>query len=57
MLATPIGRGGKGATPDKLYIVPLDDISKPFMFLGQLKKYEKNVKADFYFDYKTAVLR
>ena len=57
MLATPIGRGGKGATPDKLYIVPLDDISKLFMFLCQLKKYEKNVKADFYFDYKTAVLR
>lgn len=52
-----IGLGGKGATPDKLYIVPLDDISKPFMFLGQLKKYEKNVKADFYYDYKTEVLK
>ena len=47
-----IGLGGKGGTPKKLYIVPLEDISKPFMFLNQLRKYEKNIDANFYYDYK-----
>ena len=52
-----IGLGGKGATPEKLYIVPLKDISKPFLFLSELKKYEKKVDANFYFDYKEDELK
>lgn len=52
-----IGLGGKGGTPKKLYIVPLEDISKPFMFLNQLRKYEKNIDANFYYDYKKEELR
>ena len=52
-----IGLGGKGATPQKLYIVPLNDIKKPFMFLSELKKYEKKVDANFYYDYKEDVLK
>ena len=46
-----IGLEGKGATPERLFIVPLKKISKPFILLTQLKKYEKKVGANFYFDY------
>lgn len=52
-----IGLGGKGAAPSKLYIVPLKEISKPFMFLDQLKKYEMLVGKNFYFDYKERMLK
>ena len=53
-----IGLGGKGASPDRLFIVPLQDISEPFMLLSELKKYEKrDLKANFYFDYKKEELR
>lgn len=52
-----IGLGAKGAKPAKLYIVPLKDISKPFMYLNQLKKYEKNVDKNFFFDYNEKILR
>lgn len=52
-----IGLGGKGATPEKLFIVPLSDISKPFMLINQLKKYDKNVDANFYYDYEKEELK
>lgn len=52
-----IGLGGKGDSPEKLYIVPLNKISKPFLFISQLKKYEKSVDANFYYDYKKNELK
>ena len=52
-----LGLGGKAESPDRLYIVPLDKISKPFMTMSQLKKYEKKVDANFYYDYKKRVLK
>lgn len=52
-----IGLGGVSDSPEKLYIVPLKKISKPFMFINQLKKYEKKVDANFYYDYKKDVLK
>ena len=52
-----LGLGGKGGSPEKLYIVPLKDISEPFILLTELKKYEKNVGANFFFDYKKGDLK
>lgn len=46
-----LGLEGKGAAPERLFIVPLKVITKPFMLLIQLNKYEKKVGANFYFDY------
>lgn len=46
-----LGLEGKGGEPERIFIVPLKNISKPFMLLFQLKKYEKMVGANFYFDY------
>lgn len=53
-----IGLGGKGASPERLFIVPLKDISKPFLFLSELRKFEKrDLKASFYYDYKKNTLK
>ncbi len=52
-----IGLGGKGAVPTKLHIVPLKDISKPFMLFSQLNKYEKAVNKNFYFDFEEEMLK
>ncbi|MGV8963485.1 MAG: hypothetical protein ACOH2V_08915 [Candidatus Saccharimonadaceae bacterium] len=46
-----LGLGGKGCAPERLFIVPLKNISNHFMPLSQLSKYEKMVGANFYFDY------
>ena len=52
-----IGLGGKADSPEKLYIVPLEKIAKPFILINQLEKYEKKLDANFYYDYKKGVLR
>lgn len=52
-----IGLGGKGSDPEKLYVVPLEDISKPFMHISELKKYKKDLKTNFFFDFKKEKLR
>lgn len=52
-----IGLGGKGGTPERLFVVPLKDIDKPFMFISELKKYEKKVDANFFYDYKEEELK
>lgn len=52
-----IGLGGKGAAPEKLYVVPLKDISNPFMTIGELKRYEKDMNTNFFYDLKKGELR
>ena len=52
-----IGLAGKGAAPQRLFIIPLKNIRKPFMKLVQLKKYEKKVGANFYFDFEKKELK
>lgn len=52
-----MGLGGKGAIPERLFIVPLKDISEPFMLLSQLEKYEKKIDANFYYDYEEEELK
>lgn len=46
-----LGLAGKGTAPERLFIVPIQKIKKPFIHLSHLKKYEKKVGANFYFDY------
>ena len=52
-----LGLGGKGAIPERLFIVPLKDISEPFMLISQLEKYEKKIDANFYYDYEDEELK
>ncbi len=52
-----IGIGGKADSPENIYIVPLQSIKTNFIYLGGLKKYEKNVDKDFYYDIKTKELK
>ena len=53
-----VGLGGRAAAPKRLFILPLQDITESFMYLSDLKKYEKkDVGANFYFDYKKVELR
>lgn len=52
-----LGIGGKGGVPERLFIVPLKNISKPFISLSNLSKYEKKVEANFYFDYMKKELK
>ena len=52
-----LGLEGKGGAPERLYIVPLKEISEPFILLTELKNYEKNVGANFFFDYKKGELK
>lgn len=52
-----IGLGGTADSPDKLFIVPLNEIEYPFMSIGQLNKYAKKVDANFFYDYKKGELK
>lgn len=51
-----LGLGGEGASPDELYVVPLKDISKPFIHISELAKYKKDKKTNFFFDFKKGEL-
>ena len=52
-----LGLGGKGGSPEELYVVPLKDITKPFMDISELEKYKKDMKENFFFDFKKGELR
>jgi len=45
-----IGIGGKAILPEQLYIVPLQKVDNNFIQIKELKKYEKEVNDDFFFD-------
>lgn len=52
-----LGLGGKGGSPEELYVVPLKDITKPYMHVSELEKYKKDMKTNFFFDFKKGELR
>ena len=52
-----IGIGGKAISPEQLYVVPLQKIDNNFIHIKELKKYEKKVNSDFFFDIKTKELK
>lgn len=45
-----IGIGGKGRSPEKLFIVPLAEIDSNYIHINKLKNYEKKIHTNFYFD-------
>lgn len=51
-----IGIGGKGGTPEHLFTVPLREISKSFIPTSELKKYERDLNHNFFYDYKNKKL-
>ncbi len=48
-----IGIGGKGNQPENLYIVPLRFLKSNIILVKFLKKFEKKIESDFFFDIKT----
>lgn len=52
-----IGVHGEPSSPEQLYVVPLEEIESNFIAMGQLKKYRKHTKSNFFFDSKTHVLK
>ena len=52
-----IGIGGKAILPAQLYVVPLQEIDNNFIHIKELKKYEKKVNSDFFFDIETKELK
>ncbi|MCH8555251.1 MAG: hypothetical protein LAT76_08845 [Schleiferiaceae bacterium] len=52
-----IGVGGKGMSPEQLFIVPLAEIKSSFMHINKLKSFEKKLHANFFFDYEKKELR
>ena len=52
-----IGLGNKASSPKHLFILPLEEIETNFILLETLKKNEKNITKDFFYDIETKDLR
>jgi len=52
-----IGIGGKGLSPEQLFIVPLAEIDSNFIHINKLKNYEKKIDSKFFFDIETNELK
>ena len=52
-----IGIGGKAILPEQLYVVPLQEIDNNFIHIKELKKYEKKVNSNFFFNIETKELK
>jgi hypothetical protein len=52
-----LGVGGKAASPDELYILPIEELTKPFLHKDRIGKYRKKLDTDFFFDQEKGILR
>lgn len=52
-----IGIGGKAISPEHLYVIPLKEIDNNFIHIKELKKYEKKVNSNFFFDIEKKELK
>lgn len=52
-----IGVGGKALSPEKLYVVPLKELAGNFIPIAKLKRYEKYMDSNFFFNPETKELR
>lgn len=52
-----IGIGGKGMSPEKLFIVPLYETDNNFIHISKLKRHEKDIQSNFFFNIKTNELK
>jgi hypothetical protein len=51
-----IGLGGKGESPDQLFIIPLKEISSNFIHINELKNFRKQGRKNFFFDTELKLL-
>jgi hypothetical protein len=42
---------------EELYVLPVNELEKPFLHKSMLKKYRKNIDSNFYFEEDLNVLR
>ena len=52
-----LGVGGKAANPNELYILPIQNLTKPFLHKDSMGKYRKKIDADFFYDQESENLR
>lgn len=53
-----IGLGGEASEPEQLFVVPLNELKEPFLYLVQLKRFEKrDLSKNFYFDPENLTLK
>lgn len=51
-----LGIGGKASSPAELYILPVQELTKPFLHKDRIGKYRKKIDADFFFDHESQTL-
>ena len=52
-----IGLGGNGESPERLYVLPLNQLKFNFIYLSYLQKFEKNIESNFYFNIQEKILQ
>lgn len=52
-----LGIGGKASSPEELYVLPVQELTKPFLHKDRIAKYRKKIDSDFFFDQETKTLR
>jgi hypothetical protein len=52
-----IGIGGKGLSPEQLFVVPLAEIESNYIHINKLKNYEKIINTNFFFDIEANKLK
>lgn len=52
-----LGVGGKASSPNELYILPIQELTKPFLHKDGIGKYRKKIDADFFYDQDEGNLR
>ena len=46
-----LGIGDENSNPERMFVVPLKEIAKPFIHKNELKKYEKDMSTFFFYDF------
>ncbi|MGM0947045.1 MAG: hypothetical protein ACQEW9_17865 [Bacteroidota bacterium] len=52
-----LGIGGKASEPAELYILPVQELTQPYIHKNRIGKYSKKIDADFFFDQESGRLR
>jgi hypothetical protein len=51
-----LGIGGKASDPAELYILPVQELTQPYIHKDRIGKYRKKIDADFFFDQESNTL-
>lgn len=52
-----LGIGGKASSPEELYILPVQELTKPYIPKDRIGKFRKKIDSDFFFDQESGQLR